>query len=217
MAWIKRNFGLRVIALITAVVLWFTFNYQSSSQAFTKTLEVPLALHGVSGGLVASTATQEVAIELQGTRPQLADISPENFVAYVDCSGKRAGTYALGVSVVGPQTDKPLSVTPSTAVVVLENYEFRRVPVVADVAGPTVVTAVQPRTIVVTGGESDVARVFAAQASVAAASAAKPATIVVKVLPVDVHLAVVSGVSMDPPTVRVTIAPAPGRSKRAAL
>jgi YbbR domain-containing protein len=213
MDWIKRNFGLRVIALVAAVVLWFTFNYQSSSQTFTKTLEVPLALHGVSGGLVATTATHEVTIELAGSRSALQDIAPEDFVAYVDCSDERAGTFALPVAVVGPQTDKPLSVTPQTAVVVLDNYEFRRVPVVADTSGTTLIMQVDPKTVVAAGGQSDVARVFAAEVSIAAASVPKAVTVVVKALPVDVHLAAVSGVTLAPASVRVAIAPGKSQVK----
>jgi YbbR domain-containing protein len=207
MDWIRRNFGLRLIALLAAVVLWFTFNYQSASQTFTKTLEVPLALHGVSSGLVATTDTKEVSIELAGARTAVEDLEPEDFDAYVDCSGKRAGTFALNVAVVGPETGKPLAVTPATAVVVLDEYEYRRVPVVVDTGSSAVVTSIDPSTLMVIGGQTDVSRVFAAQVSIAAASVTKPVSVVMKAMPVDVHLSSVPGVTLAPASVRVAIAP----------
>ena len=95
MDWIRRNFDLKIIALVAAVVLWFIFNHLSASQASTKTLEVPLAVHGVGSGLVANVVTQQVAVEIAGARAALEDVGRGNFVAYVDCSGKRAGTYGL--------------------------------------------------------------------------------------------------------------------------
>lgn len=208
MDWIRRNFGLKVVAVVAAIVLWFTFNYLSASQTFTKTLEVPLALHGVSGGLVASTGTQEVTVELAGARSALETLVPEDFVAYLDCSGKHAGTFALSVSVVGPETDKPLSVTPATAVVVLDQYAYRRVPVIADDSnGSTVAAQIDPKTLVVAGGQAAVSRVFAAQVSIATASVSKPITVTVKPVPVDVHLVAVNGVTVAPASVRVAIAP----------
>lgn len=208
MDWIRRNFGLKVIAVVAAIVLWFTFNYLSAAQTFTKTLEVPLALHGISSGLVATTATHEVTVELAGARSALENLVPENFVAYVDCSGKHAGTYGLSVSVVGSDTDKPVSVTPATAVVVLDAYAYRRVPVIADDSSGAIVTAeIDPKTLVVAGGQTAVSRVFAAQVSIATAAVTKPVIVTVKAVPVDVRLVAVGGVTLAPASVRVAISP----------
>jgi YbbR domain-containing protein len=208
MDWIKRNFGLRLIALAAAVVLWFTFNYESGSQAYTKTLDVPLALHGVGSGLVAATLTQNVTVELTGTRAALDALVPDDFIAYVDCGGKRAGTVDLNVSVVGPQTDKPLSVSPATAIVVLERYEYRRVPVIPDASESTAtVVRVDPMTVVVAGGQTAVSRVFAAEVSVATAGVTKPVTVTLKAAPVDMRLNAVGDVAVAPANVKVTLAP----------
>lgn len=208
MDWIRQNFGLKVVAVVAAVVLWFTFNYLSASQTFTKTLEVPLALHGVSSGLVASTDTNEVTVELAGARSALETLVPEDFVAYLDCSGKRTGTFGLSVIVVGPETDKPVSVSPATAVVVLDAYAYRRVPVIADDSLGSIVTAqIDPNTLVVAGGQAAVSRVMAAQVSIAAASVTKPVTVTLKPVPVDDHLMAVVGVTVAPTSVRVAISP----------
>ena len=208
MDWIRRNFGLKVAAVVIALVLWFTFNYLSVPQPSTKTVEVPLALHGVASTLVASTNTREVAVELAGARSTLASLAADDFVAYVDCSGKRTGTLGLAVSVVGPEEGKILSVTPATAVVVLDQYAYRRVPVITDAGTDSNITAdVDPKSLVVAGAQSAVARVFAVQVSINEASVTKPVTVTARPVPVDVHLAVVNGVTTAPADVRVAIAP----------
>ena len=207
MDWIRRNFDLKVIALVAAVVLWFIFNHLSASQTSTKTLEIPLAVHGVAGGLVANTATAQVAIEIAGARAALEDLAPTDFVAYIDCGGKRAGTFDLPVSVVGPQGQRPASVTPPSAIVVLDAYAYRRVPVIADAGSSAAVGEIDPSTLIVAGGQSEVSRVFAVQASIVAASVTKPVTVTVKPVPVDIRLVAVGGVTLAPSSVRIAIAP----------
>jgi YbbR domain-containing protein len=208
MDWIRRNFDLKVIALVAAVVLWFIFNRLSASQASTKTLEVPLAVHGVASGLVANVGIQQVAVEIAGTRSALEDVAPGDFVAYVDCSGKGAGTFGLPVTVVAAQNQRPVSVTPATAIVVLEVYAYRRVPVIADPSGAAAaVGEIDPATVVVAGGQSEVSRVFAAEASIPAAAVTKPVSVTVKPIPVDTRLTAVQGVTLAPASVRIAIAP----------
>jgi YbbR domain-containing protein len=190
------------------VVLWLIFNRLSASQASTKTLDVPLAVHGLASGLVANVSTQEVTVEISGARAALEDVNPQDFVAYVDCSGKGAGTFGVPVTVVSAQNQRPISVTPATAIVVLEVYAYRRVPVIADPSGAAAaVGEIDPATVVVAGGQSEVSRVFAAEATIPAAAVTKPVSVTVKPVPVDTSLSAVAGVTLAPASVRIAIAP----------
>lgn len=166
---VKRNFGLKVTAVVVSVVLWFTFNYFSTTHdAYSKTLELPLALRGVSSTSVASTPIEHVSVDLAGPRPDVDSVTPADLVSFVDCRGKPPGVYSLAVSVVGRDADKIKTVTPDTAVVVIDRYAYRTVPVIArDVQGGTLTNAsVAPTTIQVVGGSSAVAQVVAAEVSV---------------------------------------------------
>lgn len=208
MDWIRRNFGLKATALVVAVILWFTFNYLTASQAYTKTLEVPLSLHGVAAGLVASSSVHEVTVELAGPRAQLESLLPQNFTAFVDCAGKRSGTSALVVTVLGADNDKIRSVFPSAAVVELDRYAYRRVPVVAGGGSPNLSAAsIDPDHVIVAGGESTVSRVVVAQVSIDAASGTKPLVLALRPVPVDDRLANVAGLTVAPAIVRVAIVP----------
>jgi YbbR domain-containing protein len=208
MDWIKRNFGLKVTAVVIAIGLWFMFSYLAGSQSYNKTLLVPLALHGVDAGLVASSNIEEVSVELTGPRAALEQLVPADFVAYVDCAGKTAGTLALSVSVTGPGSDKVRSVSPPDVVVVLEQYGFRHVPVISDASGQAAIAVdVDPKSVVVAGSQTTVSRVIAVQVSVNGVDTSRPNTVVLRAAPVDAHLAVVNGVTVSPASVRVSIVP----------
>jgi YbbR domain-containing protein len=205
---IRRNFDLKLAAVVIAVVLWFTFNYLTSSQAYSKTLEIPLALHNVAAGLVAQSGIEGVTVELTGPRSALERLVPGDFAAFIDCAGKSTGTLMLPVSVIGPESDKVRSVTPSAAIVVLDQFGYRRVPVVSSEGDQgSIATDIQPRSVTVAGGQTALSRVFAARVSIEDANATKLVTVTLKPMPVDAHLTPVGGLTVTPSTVRVAIEP----------
>ncbi|MBV8204337.1 MAG: hypothetical protein JO195_04855 [Candidatus Eremiobacteraeota bacterium] len=204
---ITRNFGLKVASLLIAIGLWFMFNYLSSSQAFSTTLEIPLTLHGVGGGLVAESGVETVKIELAGPRALLEQLEPSDFAAFVDCAGKLPGVQSLDVTVVGPERDKVRSVIPATAIVSIDRFTYRTVPVISSGGAEAFATDIQPRTVIVSGGETVLARIMAARVSLEGASTTKPVVVMLKPMPVDADFAPVSGAAVAPPTVRVAIAP----------
>jgi YbbR domain-containing protein len=206
MDWIRRNFSLKLTAFITAVVLWFTFNYLSAGPAYNKTLDVPLSLHNVGAGLVAGSNVHKVTIEVTGPRSQLERLPPEAFNAYVDCAGKREGTAALNVAVAGPDAAKIGTVTPSTAVVVLDRYAYRRVPVIATPPDLTsTATEVDPKTVIVAGGQTTLSKVVGARVIVEQATGAQRVVVTLKPVPVDASRTPLAGLTVAPATVRVVI------------
>jgi YbbR domain-containing protein len=210
---IRRNFGLKVAAVVIAVGLWFTFNYLTASQAYSTTLEVPVAVHGVAPGLVATSDVQKVTIELSGPRSVLEKLAPADFAAYLDCAGKDAGTLSLNVAVAGPESDKIRSVSPAAAIVVLDRFGYRRVPVISEDNGQSAIaTSIEPKSVIVAGAETALAKVMVARVSIEGATATKPVTVTLRPVPVDVNFNPVPGVSVAPPTVHVAIVPhkAPG-------
>ena len=212
---ISRNFGLKTVAVVIGVILWFTFNYLTAGETkYSKTLVVPVSVQHVSSGLVASTNVRQVTIELSGSRTRLDGLAPDDFTAFVDGSGKAPGTYALEISLRGDGTDTIKSVTPASAALVVDRYGYRRVPVVLQDAGTGdgARTQVVPTTVIVAGAQSTVSQVVAAQVTVA--SPADKGTVVMELrpVPVDGQLSPVAGVTVDPPIVRASIAvasPAP--------
>src|SRR5579859_7161439 len=104
---VRRNFGLKLTAVVVSVALWFTLNYFGSSQdVFSKTLELPLAVRGLGGGFVAAPQIDTVRVDLSGPRPDVESATISDLAAFVDCSGRQTGVYSLAVNVVGRDADK---------------------------------------------------------------------------------------------------------------
>jgi YbbR domain-containing protein len=206
---ISRNFGLKVAAVVIGVILWFTFNYLTAGESkYAKTIVVPVTVQHVASGLVATTTIRQVTIELSGSRTRLDALSPDDFTAFVDASGKSAGTHSLDISVRGAGTDTIKSVTPESAILIVDRYGFRRVPVVLQDTGDSGSTPVRvaPDTVVVAGAQSAVAQVMAAQATVAFPAEKSAVVMELRLSPVDAQLHTVSGITVDPQVVRATIA-----------
>ena len=199
---VSRNFGLKVTAVLVAVILWFTFNYFSVTHVgYSKTLDVAVSVHGVSAGLVVASpvASPRVSVELSGSRPDIDSVTPPDLPAYVDVSGKPAGVYTLPVNVVGENADKVKAVTPSQLVVILDRYAYRTVPVVVRDAGggPLSNATVTPGSVQVAGPESAVAQVYAAEVSVPEPRALpRGFAAEIKPTPVDSKLQPLSGVAV---------------------
>ena len=206
---VRRNFGLKVTAAVIAVVLWITFNLLGGSQtAFTKTIEVPLAVRGVPAKYVASTNVRKVSIELAGPRGQLESLTAESLSAFVDCAGKSEGTYAIAVNTAGGAADRIKRVSPDQAIVVLDRYAYKTVPVALQAGGTGPLppaAAVEPRTVTIAGAQTQVAQVVAAQVVVNPRLASKAYETEVRAVPIDAQLAPVGGVVITPATVRVLI------------
>ena len=214
---VRRNFGLKVTAVVVSVALWFTLNYFGGSQdVFTKTLELPLAVHGLSAGLVATPQVDTVSVDLAGPRPDVEGANASDLAAYVDCSGRSSGVYSLAVNVVGRDADKIKVVTPDQAVVSVDRYAFRTVPVLARGAGGSLLAnaVLSPATIEIAGGASVVARVVAVEV-VVPEPGALPAgfSAVMKPDPIDGAMQPVRGVSVLG-VVRVTAPASTGSAAR---
>ncbi|HEY5094486.1 MAG TPA: CdaR family protein [Candidatus Eremiobacteraceae bacterium] len=205
---ISRNFGLKAAALLIGFILWFTFNYLTAgATTYSKTLVVPVTVQHVSSGLVAATTIRQVTIELSGARTKLDGLSPDDFTAFVDGTGKGPGTYALEISLRGAGTDSVKSITPSTATLVLDRYGYRRVPVVPQDTGAAdgMRLEVVPTTVVVAGAQSTVAQVMAAEVTFAYPADKKPVVMELRPVAVNNQLLPVPGITMDPPVVHATV------------
>ncbi|HYK52310.1 MAG TPA: CdaR family protein, partial [Candidatus Eremiobacteraceae bacterium] len=193
-------FGLKVTAVVVSVALWFTLNYFGSSQeVFSKTLELPLSVHGLAPGFVATPQIQTVSVDLSGPRADVDSVTPSDLAAYVDGTGHTGGVYSLTVNVVGRDADKVKVIAPDQAVVSIDRYAFRSVPVLARGAGGTLLANAElaPSTIEVAGGASAVAKVVAVQVMVPEPGSLPAGfSAVMKPDPIDGSLQVVHGVSV---------------------
>jgi hypothetical protein len=165
---IRRNFGLKVLALGLAVTAWAYFHFSAAPSItahFDQQLSVPIVVTGLRPGLIASYSerTAIVTVEVPRNGPP---VRPDQVQAVLDLNDKPApGIMNLPVTVVAPDAVIK-SLSPASVTLSVDRLETRTVPVSIDYTGGNgsiVVesSTVDPSATTVRGIASDLARVEA--------------------------------------------------------
>jgi YbbR domain-containing protein len=158
-----RHFGLKVISLALATLLWLLVAGQREAE---RSLRVPLEYRNVPEQIeLLGEPMSLVDVRLRGTSGALAQLRGTDLVAVIDLRGARPGRrlfHILPGDVVVPTGIKVLQVTPPTLSLTFEATATRTVPVVPDLddepAPGFEVTRVtsEPATVDVAGPASEV-------------------------------------------------------------
>jgi YbbR domain-containing protein len=161
-----RHFGLRVVSLMLAVLLWWLVAGQREAE---RSLRVPLEYRNVPDQIeLLGAPVSLVDVRLRGSSGALAQLRGTDLVAVIDLRGARPGRrlfHLLPGDVVVPTGINVLQVSPPTLSLTFEGTAVRTVPVVPDIddepAAGYEVTRVSsdPATVEVAGPASEVASV----------------------------------------------------------
>lgn len=164
-----RHFGLKVISLALAAILWLLVAGQREAE---RSLRVPLEYRNVPDQIeLLGEPVSLVDVRLRGTSGALAQLRGTDLVAVIDLRGARPGRrlfHLLPGDVVVPTGIKVLQISPPTLSLTFEATALRTVPVVPDIddepAPGYEVTRVtsNPSTVDVAGPASEVSGVTAA-------------------------------------------------------
>jgi hypothetical protein len=134
---IKRNFGLKVLALALAVTAWAYFHFSAASSItahFDQQLSVPIVVSGLRPGLIASydERTAIVTVEVPRNGPP---IKPDQLQAVLDLNDRPdPGIMNLPVKIVAPDLVIK-SLSPASVTLSVDRLESRTVPVSISYAG----------------------------------------------------------------------------------
>jgi YbbR domain-containing protein len=196
---VRRNAGLRAIALLLAIGLWFFVN--AGQRGALAPMRVPISYRALPAGLViVNQRPESVQIEVRGPRTLLSLLNPDRMVLRLDLSGVTPGqaVYKIGPEMFNvPRQTDVTRIVPSQIVLDIDRITDRQVPIHVNVQG-------QPA-----AGY----RVAAAKANPPAATVRGPSRFVfhtdgVQTSPVEVNGAksdVAQPVSLVPPSDRVTV------------
>ena len=196
---VRRNLGLRAIALLLAVGLWFFVN--AGQRGALAPMRVPISYRALPAGLVIVNQRPEfVQIEVRGPRTLLSLLDPDRMVLRLDLSGVTLGqaVFKIGPEMFNvPRQTDVTRISPSQIVLDIDRITDRQVPIHVNVQG-------QPA-----AGY----RVASARANPSVATVSGPSRFVlhidnVQTSPVEVNGAkadVAQPVSLAPPSDRVTI------------
>lgn len=218
--WRSKDFQLRLLAVFLAVVLWFVVSTETGPRVATATVIANVATRGLAPGLVVLEPPSPVEVTLQGPRGVLS-LAKEQTQAYVDLDGLSTGTHPVAVQVVPPPGARVLSLQPLQVRVALDRIISREFPVTIGLVtvppGFDVGTSQpDPTRARVEGPATLVGRVLAVMARVAVDTVPRGAPTSVDLMPIDARGNVVEGVSLLPPSARVTIVlnPTPAQAGR---
>jgi YbbR domain-containing protein len=212
--WPFRHFGLKLLSLGLALLLWVTV---AGEETVERSLRVPLEFQQFPSGLeLRGDIPATVDVRVRGTSGALSRVSPGDVVAVLDLRGARPGQRLFHLTpeqVRTPFGVDVVQVTPPSVAMAFDTSASKAVPIVPAIEGhpaPGFIVGkwtVEPRSIDVVGPASSVARVTQALTEpVDVDGAAEPVREAVTVGVVDSSLRVKAPGTA---TVTVQILPAP--------
>jgi hypothetical protein len=196
---VRRNLGLRAIAILLAIGLWFFVN--AGQRGALAPMRVPISYRALPAGLVIVNQRPDfVQIEVRGPRTLLSLLDPDRMLLRLDLSGVSMGqaVFKIGPEMFNvPRQTDVTRISPSQIVLDIDRIADRQVPIHVSVQG-------QPA-----AGY----RVVSAKANPPAATVRGPSRFVfhidsVQTSPVEVNGAkadLVQPVSLPAPSDRVTV------------
>ncbi|HBG92020.1 MAG: hypothetical protein A3J81_03265 [Nitrospirae bacterium RIFOXYB2_FULL_43_5] len=131
-----ENFGLKVTAVIMAIILWFFVISKGQSEI---SINVPMELKNIPQGLESiKHGVKSVNVSLKGQDRILRNMKPSDVRVHVDLSKAKKGKgiyYINKDDVEIPPTINIIGITPSSVWIVLEETIIKTVPVHAIRAG----------------------------------------------------------------------------------
>lgn len=161
-----ENIGLKITAVVMAVILWFFVTSKGQSEM---TLDAAIELKNIPAGIesVNQSATS-VSIRVRGQERLLKSVKPSDIHVYVDLSKARKGrgTYYISKDdVKAPSAMTVLNITPSSVSIILEETVKKTVPVHPDINGTPrkgfLVRSIEikPSEVVIEGAKTEINRV----------------------------------------------------------
>ncbi len=164
-----RHFGLKVVSVLLAVLLWMAV---SGEETVERGLRIPLELQQVPAGLeLREEPPALVDVRVRGGSGALSRMGTGDIVAVLDLHSAAPGQRLFQLTpeqVRTPFGVEVVQITPATVALAFERSAARQVAVVPTVDGTPAIgyvvdeIAADPKTVEVTGPESAVARVHEA-------------------------------------------------------
>lgn len=161
---IRRNFGLKALAVFLAILGWAYFRFSSNpmfTARFDQQISVPITAVNLPTGYIARFPDKAAMVTIVPERGQ-PPVKPDEVKAVLDLSGRTAGVYNVPVQLVAP-TVVVQSLSPASVTLTIEKIDQKTFPVAMyyGTQGNVVVShfTVTPASVTVRGPDSELSQV----------------------------------------------------------
>jgi YbbR domain-containing protein len=209
---IRKNFGLKVLALALAIVGWAYFRYATNpvlAARFDQQFSVPIVTTNLPVGYISRFTDKEAVVTVSSRRGEPA-VKPDEIKAVLDLYGKTAGVYNVPVELVAPNVVVQ-SLSPASVSLTIEKIDRRSFPLAFHYMGPqqtnVVVNQAQlmPAQVLVQGPQDALSQVTAIRVDIAVPQSPQSLDLMVRPVPVDTNGNEVSELQVSPDLVRVRV------------
>ncbi|HVA33467.1 MAG TPA: CdaR family protein [Candidatus Baltobacteraceae bacterium] len=207
---VRRNFGLKLLAVTLAIVGWayvrFAANPIVAAPHFDQQMSVPIATMNLQVGYVAHFTERDAVVTVQTGRGA-APIKPDEIKAVLDLSNKGVGVYNVPVQLVAPDVAVQ-SLSPASVTLTIEKIEQRSFPIVVHYVGtqrPDIVVRgqqLQPSSVTIQGPTSVLAQVAAVHVDVSLPTAPTAVDEMLRPMAVNALGEEIAGLQVAPDLVR---------------
>lgn len=214
---LRRETNIKILSLVLAISLWLYVSSEQNPEATQIFPLVEVVPRNLPGGLAIVTMDPErVTVTVRGRPSLFDDLDPSEVVAVVDLADAQAGIVARVIRVELPEGLQAIDISPSEAVLALESFAQRELPVEVSLEG----TAdgqinvgsplVFPSQVKLTGAETKINEVARVVSAVDIEGISGNMVFEgVRVFAVDEAGRQVAGVTIVPDTVRVVVPAGP--------
>ena len=209
----RKNFLLKVFALLLAIVGWGYFRFANNpviAARFDQQLSVPITVIRLPVGYISRFPEKDAIISVAQPRRGAAAVRPDEIKAVVDLENRTEGVYNLPVQVVAPNLQIQ-SLSPASVTLRIAKIDQKSFPLALHYQGGqtrgvvTSDTRITPDHAEVRGASDELSRVTAVRVEVPLPSAPVVFDSMVRPVAVDSLGGEVSSVQVAPNLIRVRI------------
>ncbi|MCX7971192.1 MAG: CdaR family protein [Negativicutes bacterium] len=160
-----KNWPLKILSLLLAMIVWL-YVMSDQNPPVETSITVPLEVHNLGEGMVASDLPETVKISLKTSRGRLSDIGDNDIRAYIDVAGLGEGRHTLRIKTFAPPKVEVAEVNPERVSFHIDESGRRTLPVEAQFASgnenPSLKAELSEKQVVVTGPSSLLQTVYRA-------------------------------------------------------
>ncbi len=118
----SSNLGIKILALVCAIVLWVYVYYQEGADGTKEFSGIPVVAQNIPQEMILMGELPEVSITLGGSERVLENITKDNISAFINLSEKDAGFHQIKIETNYPSEVSLDKISPKTVSIDLQNY-----------------------------------------------------------------------------------------------